>query len=140
MLWRVVLTGTCFLLLACGGGPTVDTSRCYEAPEWVDQQIESGLTAHGLISQRSFEHVFIVDNNDDRLWHFIGGAIYAPGMKGEIAVWATAYLAEPALLVAADSMAAEFSVWGKPGDGADFAGQFNDEIATVEQCVKDARQ
>ena len=135
---RVALTGFCFLLIACGAGPVVDTSRCYEAPDWLAQQIEHGLTAEGLFMERSFEHVFIVDNNDDRPWHFIGGAMYAPGMNGVVGVWATEYLPESAL-VAADAMAAAFSVWGKPAGGRNFAAKFNDEIATVRQCVRDAR-
>ena len=81
----------------------------------------------------------MLDNNDDRPWHFIGGAMYAPGMEGKIGVWATSYLEEPALLVAAGTMAAEFSVWDKPAGGASFAAMFDDEIAAVKQCIKDAR-
>ena len=119
--------------------PTVSATRCYEAPDWIGRQIAMGLIAEGLFMQRSFQHVYIVDSNDDRPWHFIGGAMYAPGMDGEVGVWATSYLVEPALLVAADTMAAEFSVWDKLADGAGFADKFDDEIAAVRQCVKDAR-
>ena len=139
VLLRVAVAGFCLLLMACGVGPVADTSRCYEAPDWLGRQIELGLTAEGLFMERSFEHVFIVDSNDDRPWHFIGGAMYAPGMEGEIGIWATSYLKEPALLVAASTMAAEFSVWGKPAGGRSFAAKFDDEMAAVEQCVKDAR-
>ena len=136
----VAVAGFCFLLMACGGGPVKDTSRCYEAPDWLARQIEHGLTAEGMFMERSFEHVFIVDNNDGRYWHFIGGAMYAPGMEGVIGVWATEYLKEPATLVAANTMAAEFSVWDKPFGGTrSFADKFNDEMATVQQCVRDAR-
>ena len=151
----VAAAGFCFLFMACA--PVADTptppgtdtptpsvtvtstSRCYEAPDWLARQIESGLTAEGLFMERSFEHVVIVDNNDDRPWHFIGGAMYAPGMEGVVGVWATAYLKQPALLVAANTMAAEFSVWDKPAGGRSFASQFDDEIAAVKQCVEDAR-
>ena len=143
---RVAAAGLCLLLMACGPvadtstppGTDTPTSRCYEAPDWLARQIESGLTAEGLFMGRSFEHVFVVDSNDDRPWHFIGGAMYAPGMDGIIGVWATSYLKEPALLVAADTIAAEFSVWDKPG-GRRFAAKFDDEIAAVGQCAKDAR-
>ena len=118
--------------------PTAFMSRCYEAPDWLGRQIGNGLTTEGLLMERDFKHVYIVDNNDGSPWHFIGGAMYAPGMDGEIAVWATSYLAEPALLLAADTMAAEFSIWDKSNAG-EFAPKFDDEIAAVKQCVKDAR-
>ena len=124
------------LTLACEAGPPPDVSRCYPAPEWLSRQIENGLTAEGLSMERDLRRVHIVDSNDGRPWHFIGAAIYAPSMEGEVGVWATSYLAEPALLVAANTMAAEFSVWGKPG-GASFAAKFDDEIAAATQCAKE---
>ena len=81
--------------------------------------------------------VNVVDNNDDRSWRFIGGAIHAPGMNGEVAVWATASLDldKAPLLVAADSIADAFSVWGLPNDGDRFADKFKDEIQAVEKCA-----
>ena len=87
--------------------------------------------------ERDLKRVHVVDNNDGRSWHFIGAAIYAPGMDGIVGVWATAYLAEPALLVAANTMADEFSQWGRPGPGR-FADKFDDEIAAAAQCAKEA--
>ena len=125
------------LTLACEAGPPPDVSRCYQAPEWLSRQIENGITAEGLFMERDLKRVHVVDNNDGRSWHFIGAAIYAPGMDGIVGVWATAYLAEPALLVAANTMADEFSQWGRPGPGR-FADKFDDEIAAAAQCAKEA--
>ena len=104
------------------------------------RQIEFGLTAHG---DTHLESVNVVDNNDDRPWRFIGGATYGPGMEdGEVAVWvsrATMSLdldSGDSLLVAADTMADEFSVWGKPHGGERFADKFDDEIRAAEKCAK----
>ena len=78
-------------------------SRCDAAPTELVNQISGGLMA-GSFSR--LERVYIVENNDDRPWRFIGGAIYASGMDGEEAVWATMSLDldKQPLLVAANYM------------------------------------
>lgn len=116
--------------------PAPVSDRCVPAPPELIQQIEWGLTADGITS---FQNVYVVDNNDNRPWRFIGGAIHAPGMDGEVAVWATPSLdldTGDALLTAADTMAFEFSVWMFPNGNDRFASQFDDEIAIAEECAK----
>ncbi|MCE2463682.1 MAG: hypothetical protein J4F46_07225 [Dehalococcoidia bacterium] len=121
--------------IGCVTADPPDQSRCNPAPPELAAQIARGLTAGG---SSCIERVYTVKNNDGRPWSFIGGAIYAPGMDGEVAVWATQSLDldNQPILLAADTMAAEFSAWDFPSGGKDrFGDQFNDEIKAAKWCA-----
>lgn len=111
-------------------------ARCQPVPEALIAKLNSGLTIDG---GGSVSQVRVVENNDDRPWSFIAGKLDGPGMDGVTAVWATVSLDlnEDTLLVAAEFIAAEFSVWDFPDGGQSrFADKFDDDIALVKQCVE----
>ncbi len=112
----------------------IASPRCYHAPSALIQQLNAGLTAYG---DAQVIDVYVVDSNDDRPWRFIGGHLSGPGLGIE-AVWATASLDldNSPLLVAAESMAAEFSIWDFPNRGESrFDAKYNDEITVAGQCA-----
>ena len=78
-----------------------------------------------------------MENNNGRPWRFIGGTIHAPGINGQVTVWATASLDldKQPLLVAAHSMADEYSVWEYPNGGQRFNPRFDDEISKTQDCA-----
>ena len=131
--------GLILLVAGCSSGDassTADLTRCQLAPDALVNQLSMGLTAAG---DASVSHVYVVQNNDGRPWQFIGGRLRGPGLDEAVAVWATASLDldDLPLLVAADSMAAEFSIWDFPG-GNRFADVFDDEMVAAKQCARSA--
>ena len=125
---------------ACSGGGDEEArasaeARCLPVPSVWGEHLEAGLTAEGRISILKLK---MVESNDDLPWVFIGGMVTAPGME-EIMVWGASTTTLPTqepLFVAADTLAAEFSVWDFPGRGSErFDSKFYDEIEAVSLCI-----
>ncbi len=130
----VFLATVCVILMACATEDTDIQERCTPAPQAIIDKINSGLTAAG---ETRVVNVSMVENNNDRPWRFFGARFEGPGFDGDTGVWATASLDlnSDALIVAADTLAQEFSIWDKPGGGDGFASQFDDEIDAAQRCV-----
>ena len=133
---RLLVIPLVLAALACTSVPTPTPSptpsRCEPAPDALTRQLSMGLTAGG---ESSISNVYTVMNNDGRPWRFIAGRVKAPGLN-QTMVWATGSLDldGTSLIVATDSLSAEFSIWSLPG-GQRFASQFDDEIREVERCA-----
>ena len=130
---RLLIVGALFILISCG--TDLDLTRCQRLNGPIVDKLTAGITASGDVR---LSGVHVIYNNDGRPWRFIGAKIHAPGMEdGQIAVWATGSLDlnQDSLIVAADGMAAEFSIWQRPEGEGRFAEIFDDEIETVKACT-----
>ena len=126
----VIGCSICIIAIADDADVGDESLPCEDVSAQLVEKLERGLTITGggrLLNPKVVK---------TERWTFIGAGLSGPSMGNTKAVWATASLdLSDVLIVAADIMAAEFSIWDFPqrGEGR-FADQYEPAINRAKSC------